>query len=447
MAAPTPLATPSPKSRAASTNSAAPENIKRPCSGTTASWPSSTPCSTPSSFPMGSAPPPRFAASISAADACHRPARRKPIAPNWPKCCNASWPISTWSPGHPKAAPRAPANRPRTSWSRWCLKSCTNWRNGGSFERRVGPDRNRRLGRGYGSARLHGKNGRRACAANRTQRPARRVPQAAWLAGRHTGGRRRRRSHRQCHAGRGDRARDPRAFARWQRGLRSRPRLQSAFRTVHRTIPGAENEKRIPGALRRWPARNARLHGRVGGHRHGPQNRRGGSAGPRKAGRRLYHGAHQRRRRRRAGGHRRGQSQGGRLGQTDRRARHRKPQRRGPFFIAEIGAWNIGAWNSDTGLAALIQSLSMRKALFILAISGAATLAAAAVDRKDVEYTRPGGKPVLLDLHVPDGPGPFPAAILIHGGGFDEGSKSTNVRPLFDRSEEHRVGKECRSRA
>ena len=38
----------------------------------------------------------------------------------------------------------------------------------------------------------------------------------------------------------------------------------------------------------------------------------------------------------------------------------------------------------------------------------------------------------MLDLHVPDGPGPFPAAILIHGGGFDEGSRSTNVRPLFE---------------
>src|ERR1039458_2511031 len=74
----------------------------------------------------------------------------------------------------------------------------------------------------------------------------------------------------------------------------------------------------------------------------------------------------------------------------------------------------------------------MRKSIFILAIVCAATLTAAAVDQKDVEYTRPGGKAVLLDLHVPDGPGPFPAAILIHGGGFDEGSKSTNVRPLFD---------------
>lgn len=62
----------------------------------------------------------------------------------------------------------------------------------------------------------------------------------------------------------------------------------------------------------------------------------------------------------------------------------------------------------------------------------AALLAAASIDRQDVEYGRPGGKALLLDLHVPDGTGPFPAAILVHGGGFDEGSKSTNVRPLFD---------------
>jgi acetyl esterase len=70
---------------------------------------------------------------------------------------------------------------------------------------------------------------------------------------------------------------------------------------------------------------------------------------------------------------------------------------------------------------------------FVLSVAiGCAAITAAPLDRKDVEYARPGGKPVLLDLHVPDGPGPFPAAILVHGGGFDEGSKSTNVRPLFD---------------
>jgi alpha-L-fucosidase 2 len=74
----------------------------------------------------------------------------------------------------------------------------------------------------------------------------------------------------------------------------------------------------------------------------------------------------------------------------------------------------------------------MLKSPLILSVVCAASLSAAALDQKDVEYARPNGKALLLDLHVPDGPGPFPAAILVHGGGFDEGSKSTNVKPLFE---------------
>jgi len=74
----------------------------------------------------------------------------------------------------------------------------------------------------------------------------------------------------------------------------------------------------------------------------------------------------------------------------------------------------------------------MRVFAFSLAFAAAGLLPAAALDRKDVEFARPGDKPLLLDLHIPDGPGPFPAAILVHGGGFDEGSRSTNVRPLFE---------------
>jgi acetyl esterase len=73
----------------------------------------------------------------------------------------------------------------------------------------------------------------------------------------------------------------------------------------------------------------------------------------------------------------------------------------------------------------------MRVSVLSLALA-CGILAAAPIDRKDVEFARPGGKPLLLDLHIPDGAGPFPAAILVHGGGFDEGSRSTNVRPLFD---------------
>jgi acetyl esterase len=86
----------------------------------------------------------------------------------------------------------------------------------------------------------------------------------------------------------------------------------------------------------------------------------------------------------------------------------------------------------------------MRQLTWILAISFTAVLTAAPIEKKDVEYGRPEGHPLLLDLYVPDGPGPFPAAILVHGGGFDGGSKSTNVKPLFDvlagalQYEEHR---------
>ena len=73
----------------------------------------------------------------------------------------------------------------------------------------------------------------------------------------------------------------------------------------------------------------------------------------------------------------------------------------------------------------------MRRSAVVFVLASAAALAGAPLDKQNVEYARPAGKPLLLDLHVPDGPGPFPAAILIHGGGFDEGSKSINVRPLF----------------
>ena len=67
----------------------------------------------------------------------------------------------------------------------------------------------------------------------------------------------------------------------------------------------------------------------------------------------------------------------------------------------------------------------------ILLAACVAGLAAAPVDRKGVEFARPGGHPLLLDLHVPDGPGPFPAAILVHGGGFDGGSRERNMAPTF----------------
>ena len=68
----------------------------------------------------------------------------------------------------------------------------------------------------------------------------------------------------------------------------------------------------------------------------------------------------------------------------------------------------------------------------VVVLAAAGALCAAPLDQQDVEFARPGGTPLYVDLHVPDGPGPFPAFLLVHGGGFDGGSRKTNMRPLFD---------------
>jgi alpha-L-fucosidase 2 len=49
----------------------------------------------------------------------------------------------------------------------------------------------------------------------------------------------------------------------------------------------------------------------------------------------------------------------------------------------------------------------------------------------DIEFARRGNTSLTLDAWVPEGPGPFPAVIIVHGGGFIAGDKQTYVRPLF----------------
>ena len=50
----------------------------------------------------------------------------------------------------------------------------------------------------------------------------------------------------------------------------------------------------------------------------------------------------------------------------------------------------------------------------------------------DVEYSSPGGFSLKLDAHIPPGDGPFPAVILVHGGGWSTGDKTAKfVQPLF----------------
>ena len=72
-------------------------------------------------------------------------------------------------------------------------------------------------------------------------------------------------------------------------------------------------------------------------------------------------------------------------------------------------------------------------ALFALLIAGA--LVASAADYQvapDIEYSAPGGESLKLDAHIPEGKGPFPAVILVHGGGWTAGHKTVNfVQALF----------------
>src|SRR5689334_1798316 len=55
----------------------------------------------------------------------------------------------------------------------------------------------------------------------------------------------------------------------------------------------------------------------------------------------------------------------------------------------------------------------------------------AAETRHDVEYGKAGDISLQMDVHVPDGKGPFPAIILVHGGAWVRGDRQWNVQPLF----------------
>ncbi|MEO5925160.1 MAG: alpha/beta hydrolase [Bryobacteraceae bacterium] len=50
---------------------------------------------------------------------------------------------------------------------------------------------------------------------------------------------------------------------------------------------------------------------------------------------------------------------------------------------------------------------------------------------QDVEYAQVSGQSLRMDASIPDGPGPYPAAIIVHGGAWVTGDKQRSVRPLF----------------
>jgi alpha-L-fucosidase 2 len=59
-----------------------------------------------------------------------------------------------------------------------------------------------------------------------------------------------------------------------------------------------------------------------------------------------------------------------------------------------------------------------------LLLLAAGTAVAAPALQTDIEYGQAGGESLRLDAGVPEGPGPFPAVILVHGGAWNAGDKS-----------------------
>jgi alpha-L-fucosidase 2 len=70
----------------------------------------------------------------------------------------------------------------------------------------------------------------------------------------------------------------------------------------------------------------------------------------------------------------------------------------------------------------------MRHILPILLLS----LSARAELKTDIVFAAPAGTNLTLDAFVPEGAGPFPTCILVHGGAWMNGTKASYITPLFE---------------
>jgi len=56
-----------------------------------------------------------------------------------------------------------------------------------------------------------------------------------------------------------------------------------------------------------------------------------------------------------------------------------------------------------------------------------------------VEYARPDGEPLRLDLETPEGAGPFPTVLFVHGGDFTGGSRKGTSKRVIAALREHGI--------
>ncbi len=74
----------------------------------------------------------------------------------------------------------------------------------------------------------------------------------------------------------------------------------------------------------------------------------------------------------------------------------------------------------------------MRLSLIVVALQVFPAMAASLEVRNDIEFSKPSGHALAMDAHIPNGPGPFAAVILVHGGGWEAGDKQgVFIQPLF----------------
>lgn len=78
----------------------------------------------------------------------------------------------------------------------------------------------------------------------------------------------------------------------------------------------------------------------------------------------------------------------------------------------------------------------MTRLLAALACLSLISLAKAGL-KQDIEFGKAGDVSLMLDAFTPEGDGPFPTCILVHGGGWTKGDKTTFIKPLFDPLSRH----------
>jgi acetyl esterase/lipase len=72
---------------------------------------------------------------------------------------------------------------------------------------------------------------------------------------------------------------------------------------------------------------------------------------------------------------------------------------------------------------------TFRAALSLVALFGGIVCAE---DKPDIEYGRASGESLRLNAHVPDGSGPFPMIIMVHGGGWTIGDKNKDITVVLE---------------